>query len=352
MSGGTVKTAYLVGPRTLEIRGDPVPVAPEDGLVLQVKACGVCGSDIRRWKEGPPAGSDGVVPGHEISGVVLEVGTRVTRFKPGDLLALAPDVHCGHCYYCRHGMYNLCDDLRFVGITPGYGGGFTERLLLSGEVLANGVVHPMPEALSFVEAALGEPCSSVLAAHDKAGTSLDDVVVVMGAGPIGCLHLVVAQARGARAIVSEPSEQRRVAAERFEPEAIVDPFHEDLASVVLKRTGGRGADIVICANPVAATQTQAVEIARKGGRVVLFGGLPKANPMVMLDANRIHYGEIEVVGAFSYHPTYHKLALDLLARQVIPADLLVTHTFSLDQVSEAFETAASGQGLKVVVTAE
>ena len=352
MSDGTVRTAYLVGPRELEIRGEPSPVAPDDGLVLRVVACGVCGSDIRRWKEGPPAGSGGIVPGHEIAGVVVEAGSRVTRFKLGDRLALAPDVHCGQCTYCRHGMYNLCDDLRFVGITPGYGGGFSERLRLSGEVLANGIVHPMPEGLSFVEGALGEPCSSVLAAHHKAGTSLDDVVVVMGAGPIGCLHVVVAQARGARAIVSEPSEQRRATAERFAPEAIVDPFNEDLGSVVLERTGGLGADIVICANPVAATQTQAVEIVRKGGRVVLFGGLPKVNPLVTLDANRIHYGEIEVVGAFSYHPTYHKLALDLLARKVIPADLLVTHTYPLDQVAEAFEIAASGQGLKVVVTTE
>jgi L-iditol 2-dehydrogenase len=346
-----MRAAYLTGVRQLEIRGEPAPRAPEDGLVLQVEACGVCGSDLRRWREGPPEGAGGIIPGHEVAGVVVDVGAQVTRYAPGDRLAVAPDVHCGHCYYCRHGMYNLCDDLRFVGITPGYGGGFAERLLLSGEVLANGIVHPMPDGLSFVEGALAEPCSSVLAAHHKAGTSLDDVVVVMGAGPIGCLHAVVAQARGARAIVSEPSEQRRAMAERFEPEAIVDPFREDLASAVLERTGGLGADIVICANPVAATQTQAVEIVRKGGRVVLFGGLPKAAPMVTLDANRIHYGEIEVVGAFSYHPTYHKLALDLLARKVIPADLLVTHIFPLDRVAEAFETAAGGEGLKVVVTA-
>jgi L-iditol 2-dehydrogenase len=94
-----------------------------------------------------------------------------------------------------------------------------------------------------------------------------------------------------------------------------------------------------------------VDLVRKGGRVVLFGGLPKANPMTTLDSNRIHYGEIEVVGAFSYHPSFHQLALDVLARKIVPADLLVTHTFSLDQVTEAFETAASGEGLKVVVTA-
>jgi L-iditol 2-dehydrogenase len=116
-------------------------------------------------------------------------------------------------------------------------------------------------------------------------------------------------------------------------------------------TGGVGADIVICANPIGATQTQAVEIVRKRGRVILFGGLPKANPMVTLDSNRIHYGEIEVVGAFSYHPTVHAQALSLIARKVIPADLLITHTFNLNETDKAFETAAAGEALKVVVTA-
>jgi L-iditol 2-dehydrogenase len=139
-------------------------------------------------------------------------------------------------------------------------------------------------------------------------------------------------------------------ARRFKPEALVDPFEEDLEAVVRELTHGLGADIVICANPVAATQTQAVEIVRKAGRVVLFGGLPKADPMTTLDSNRIHYGEIEVVGAFSYHPTFHELALDALHRGLIPADLLVTHTFPLDKIGEAFETAASGEGLKVMVT--
>jgi L-iditol 2-dehydrogenase len=292
------------------------------------------------------------VPGHEIAGVVVEVGARVTRYRVGDRLAVAPDIHCGHCSYCRRGAYNLCDSLHFLGVTPGYPGGFAERLLLSGEVLANGIVHPMPEGLSFVDAALAEPCSSVLATHDKAGTSLEDVVVVIGAGPTGCLHAVVAQARGARVIVSQRSATRREMAARFGPEAVVDPTAEDLEAVVRDLTGGLGASMVICANPVADTQRQAVEIVRKGGRVVLFGGLPKANPMTTLDSNLIHYGELSIVGAFSYHPRMHQLALDLLARKVIPADLLVTHTYPLERVAEAFETAASGQGLKVVVTAE
>jgi len=347
-----MKAAVLVGARDLQVKEVPDPVVPNDGLAIEVQACGICGSDLRRWSEGPPAGSGGIIAGHEAAGVVVEVGKDAAGYSPGDRLALAPDVHCGHCYYCRHGMFNLCDDMRLIGITAGYPGGFAERLVLTHEILTNGIVHFMPEGMSFVVAALAEPCCSVLAAHEKARTSAKDTVVVLGAGPIGCLHVVIARARGAHVIVSEPSAKRREMAARFEPDAIIDPSGEDVVSRVRQLTGGLGADIVICANPVAATQTQAVEMVRKAGRVVFFGGLPKSNPMVSLDANRIHYGEIEVVGSFSYHPTVHERALELISRNVIPADLLVTHTFPLTQINTAFDTAAAGEGLKIVVTME
>jgi L-iditol 2-dehydrogenase len=345
-----MRVAFLTGPRRVELRDVPEPVAPDGGLVLDVKACGICGSDLRRWKEGPPPNVAGVVPGHEAAGVVIEVGEGVPQYAEGDYLAIAPDVHCSRCYYCRRGLYNLCDELRFVGVTPGLPGGLAEKLVLTEEVLTHGIVCRMPEGMSFVEGSLGEPSCSVLASHDRAGTGLGDTVVVMGAGPIGCLHAVVAAARGASVIVSEPSATRRRLAERFEPAAVVDPVQEDLAACVRDMTGGVGADIVICANPIAATQTQAVEIVRKRGRVILFGGLPKADPMVTLDSNRIHYGEIDVVGAFSYHPTVLAAALDLIHRMVIRADLLVTHTFGLAEIVTAFETAASGDALKVAVT--
>jgi L-iditol 2-dehydrogenase len=345
----TMRAAFLVGPCELQVRRVPVPAVPHDGLLLRVEACGVCGSDLRRWKEGPPV-PEGVVPGHEVAGVVEQVGPEASGFEPGDRLAVAPDIHCGRCYYCRRGLYNLCDELHFLGITPGYPGGLADKMALSGEVLTYGVVHRMPEGLTAVEGTLAEPASSVLATHHKAGTSLGDTVLVIGAGPIGCLHIAIAKARGARVIVSQRSPQRRAMARRFEPEAAIDPSREDLVARVRELTGGLGVDMAICANPVAATQAQAVECVRKGGRVVLFGGLPKAQPMTTLDSNRIHYGEIEVVGAFSYHPTFHELALDALRRKLIPADLLVSHTFALEQVGQAFETAASGEGLKVVVT--
>jgi L-iditol 2-dehydrogenase len=350
-----MKAVFLVGVRTFELREIPEPVPSEDGLVLKVEACGVCGSDLRRWREGPPAGANDIVPGHEIGGTVIAAGransdSPAPRFAIGDRLAVAPDIHCGQCYYCRRGLYNLCDELHFLGINSGYPGGLAEQMVLTGEVLTLGVVHRMPAGMSSIEAALAEPCSSVLAAHDKAGTSIDDTVAVIGAGPIGCLHIAIARARGARVIVSEPSPTRQEMARQFGPEAVIDPGEEDLGERVRALTGGLGADIVICANPVAATQAEAVQIVRKGGRVVLFGGLPKAHAMTTLDGNRIHYGEIEVVGAFSYHPSYHERALDAIRRGLVPVDRLVTHTLPLEEVDQAFQIADSGEGLKVMVT--
>ncbi len=344
-----MKAAFLTAPQTYEVREVADPVCPDDGLILRVGACGVCGSDLRRWKEGPPAGVEGYTPGHEVAGQVIAVGQHVTRFKLGDKLAIAPDIHCGQCWYCDRGMFNLCDSLRLAGITPGIPGGFAEQMVITGEILRGGIVHKMPDDMPYALGALAETLSSVIAAHDKAGTGLDDVVVVMGAGPIGCLHVMVAKVRGARVIVSEPSANRRAEAARFQPDALVDPGDQDLVTFVKSFTGGLGASISICANPIASTQAQAVELTRKAGRIVLFGGLPKANPMTTLDGNRIHYGEQMVVGAFSYHPTQHEAAVSLLYRGIVPAGELITHTMKLADISAAFATAASGEGLKVMV---
>jgi len=344
-----MKSAFLVGPKTIELRDVPDLVAPPDGLVLQVEACGVCGSDLRRWAEGPPAGVAHLVQGHELAGVVEAVGPQVPQFKIGDRLAVAPDIHCGTCYYCRRGMFNVCTSLTLLGITPGLNGGFASKVMLSGDVLRNGIVHRMPDGLSFHEGGLAETLSSVLASHHKCQTSLGETVVVMGAGPIGCLHVVIARARGARVIIAEPNPIRRQGAEKFGPDAIIDVTQQDVVAEVKRLTDGIGADVVICANPVAATQTQGVEMARRGGRVVLFGGLPKANPMVSLNSNLIHYGEQMVIGAFSYHPSFHEEALRTLARKVVRVEQFITHTRPLSKIAEAFQIAASGEALKVMV---
>lgn len=347
-----MKAAFLTAPKTLEVRDIPDPVVPTGGLVLEVKACGICGSDLRRWREGSPPGVAGVVPGHEAAGVVVASDKQCRRFREGDRLAIAPDVHCGTCYYCRRERYNLCDHLRFVGITPGLPGGFAEKMALTSEVLENGIVNKMPEGLSFEHAAVSEPSCSVLATHAKAATQADDTVVVIGAGPTGCLHIAIAKNQKARVVVVQRSKTRQELARRFDPDLVIDATSQDVVGCVKDFTGGLGADIVICANPVAETQRQAVEMVRKGGKVLLFGGLPKANPMTTLDGNKIHYGEVEVIGAFSYHPRVHREALELLADGTIPAEKVITHRFPLEQINEGYRAAVTGSALKVLLTLE
>jgi L-iditol 2-dehydrogenase len=344
-----MKAAFLTAEKTFEIRDIPDPTTPEDGLVMKVEFCGVCGGDVRRWKEGKSHGLDNVILGHEITGVVESVGKFVSIYKPGIRLAIAPDIHCGTCYYCQRALFNLCDHLKLIGISPEYPGGFAEKIVLTGEVLRNGIVNYIPQNLPLLDAALSEPCSSVLATHDKLGTSLGDIVVIMGAGPMGCLLLAIAKLRGALVIISEPVAERREMIKAFGPELVIDPASQDLNKIVREMTAGIGADIVICANPVATTQTQAVEVVRKSGKVVFFGGLPKSAPNTTVDANRIHYGEIELLGSFSYHPRFHKLALDVLAQGMLPVERIITHKFPLTEINQAFSTAERGDAIKVVI---
>jgi L-iditol 2-dehydrogenase len=344
-----MKAAFFTATQKIELRDIAEHNTPADGLKIQVKACAVCGSDLRRWREVPAPGAPTVIPGHEIAGIVIEVGKNCAGFAVGDRLALGPDVHCGHCYYCQHGRYNLCDNLILYGITPGYNGGLAERMILPYDLLTRGICHHIPAGLSDEAAALSEPCASVIACHQSNGTTLGDLVVVMGAGPIGCLHTVIARAHGARVIVSEPKAVRRKIAEQFEPLTVVDPQTEDLKDVVYRFSNDIGADVVICANPAAASQQEAVDIVRKGGKVILFGGLPKANPMTTLDTNLIHYNQIEVIGSFSYHPTHHALALDFLEKGIIPAEKIITAVYPLEQVQQAFEATGDGKVLKIII---
>ncbi len=343
-----MKAAYLVAPMQFEVREIPDPDTPVDGIVFKVAVCGICGSDLRRWREGP-LDNQAIIPGHEFSGVVESVGPAVKGYQVGDRLAIAPDIHCGQCYYCQRGLYNLCDHLHLIGITPGYHGGLAEKMVLTGEILENGIVTRVPDGLTLEEGALAEPCSSVLAAHQSIGTNPSDTVVVLGGGPIGCLHIAVAHARGARVILSEPNPLRRAMAATFKPEAVINPMVEDVVARVCGLTAGQGADVVVCANSVASTQTQAIELVRKRGRVVLFGGLPSTDPMTKLDGNKIHYGELLISGSFSYHPIVHEQALQALLRRQIRSEDIISHIIQLEKVSEAFEIAARGNVLKVLL---
>jgi L-iditol 2-dehydrogenase len=341
-----VKAAVFVDVDDIQVKEVPDPVCGPDDIIIKIIASGICGSDIRNYHSGLRNGTKSMVIGHEAAGDVVETGANVTRYKVGDRIAVAPDVCCGECYYCKRNLVNLCVDHKMLGVD--WPGTFAEYLHVPKSVQDRGMIHHMPEGLSYEAGALAEPASSVVACQERCNVTLGDTVLIIGDGPIGCLHLAVARGRGAAKIIMAGL-NRLEDAKRFKPDLLINAGEQDTVSEVLKATDGLGADVVICANPVAATQEQGVEAVKKRGRVVLFGGVSKADPMTTLNSNLIHYNEITVVGAFSYSAYVHQKAISIIAAGVIDEKMFVTKIVSLDDTVAGFRAAEAGEALKVMV---
>lgn len=341
-----MKAAVFEDIEKIVVREVPDPVCDAGSIVVRVEACGICGSDIRNYHAGLRSGAKGQIMGHELSGSVVQVDRTARKYSLDQRVAIAPDVSCGECYYCRRGWVNLCANHRMLGTH--WPGGFAQYIHLPAEVLLHGMVHPMPPGLSFEAAALAEPASSVLAAQQNAGVGLGDTVAVFGDGPVGCLHLDVARARGASRVIMVGL-RRLAQARKFAPDALIDAASQDPVAEIRRFTDGLGADVVIAATPVAATQAQGVEAVRKRGTVILFGGLPKTSPTATLNTNLIHYNEIRLVGAFSYPAYMHERALAVIKEGKIDAKKYFTRTVSLDGISEGIRAAETGEALKVLV---
>lgn len=347
-----MRAAVFEGPGKITVREVADPSCDTDGIVLRVKACGICGSDVRNYRAGlrgrplAPPEYAGQIMGHEISGVVEHVGRACAAFKVGDRVAVAPDVSCGSCYYCRQGLVNLCTSHRMVGTH--WPGGFAELLSLPRIVLERGMVHAIPEGVSYRDAALAEPLSSVLAAQETAGVGPGRSLVVFGSGSAGCMHVQVARGRGAAPVVLV-GRRRLALAMPFHPDVAVQVSEGDPVETVRKATDGLGADIAILATPSAESQEQGIRSVRKRGTVVLFGGLPRESPLPRMDSNRIHYDELRVMGSFSYPARMHVEALGAIRDGRITPDLLVSAVVSLADITESIHRAERGEVLKVVV---
>lgn len=343
-----MKAAVLEKVGQLQVREVPDPVCPSDGLLIEVGACAVCGTDVKVLRHGhkhivPPR-----VTGHELAGTVVEVGRGVSGFSVGDRVAVAPAVPCGQCPYCRSGAPGMCDDLTAIGYH--YDGGFAEMMAVPPRAVRNGCVNAVPGALSFDEAAIAEPLACCINGQELSGVKLGDTVVVMGAGPIGCFHVQLARAHGAaRTVLVDISAERLTMSGPAKADVYFDSSKADPVAAVMEMTGGRGAEVVITACSVGAAQEQALQMVAKRGNVNFFGGLPKDNPYIKFDSNLPHYREFSVVGTHGSAPRHNKLALAMIGAGRIDAKSLITHRFPLDQVLRGIETTERAAGLKVII---
>lgn len=344
---GMMKAAVFKDIEQIVVEERPIPPCPEGGLLIRVHRCGICGGDVRNYHNGLKGGVKDQIMGHEISGEVVEVSPSLTRFQTGDRVALAPDVSCGACWYCRHGLVNLCTGHRMLGTH--FPGGYAQYLALPKEVVERGFIEMIPEGMSYCHAAFAETASAVIACQDRLSVSLGDTVVIIGDGPVGCLHVEVARARGAGGIVMIGMDKLTLAA-GFHPDLLLsnrDP--EEAVRKVLEFTGGLGADFIICAVPSVKPQSQALLMARKRGTVVIYGGVPAHSEETVLNSNLIHYNELTVTGAFSYPATGLAAALLAIHSGKINAEAYLTACVPLERVVEGMDMVSSGQALKVLI---
>ncbi len=287
--------------------------------------------------------------GHEIAGVVRAVGRNVTGFEEGDRVCVAPGHGCGKCRFCLTGHSNVC-----IEACPSIGyasdGGFAEYMVPPDNVVALGFVNKIPDGVSFDNASMSELLACNINAQENTPVREGDVVLIMGAGPAGCMQIELSRLKGAsKVIITQRSRERLEMARRFAPDRVVASSEEDLNAAVLKETDGVGADVVFVCAPSKDAQEQALALAAPRGRVNFFGGLPKDNCLITTNANTIHYKELFVGGASSSLARQNREALDLIAAGKVSAQKYITHRFPLAQIVKAFETVAAREAIKVVV---
>jgi len=345
-----MKAAVLEEVGKMDIRDVPVPACDENGLLLEVGGCAVCGTDVKVYRHGhrlivPPR-----VTGHEVAGTIVEVGKNVKGCAKGDRVAVAPAVPCGQCSYCRRGWQTMCDNLTAIGYH--YDGGFAEFMAVPPVAVRNGCVNKVPDGVSLEEAALAEPLACCINAHELCRVAIGQSIAIIGAGPIGCFHVQLARAEGAKKVMLfDVSPERLQMAERVSPDVSIDSSKDDAIERVMHETDGRGAEIVIVACSSGKAQEQGLKMVAKRGIVDFFGGLPKDQPYIQFDSNLPHYREFYVVGNHGSAPRHNQLALDLLGSGRIDAKQLITHRLPIEKTLEGIKTTEAGRGLKVMIKA-
>lgn len=339
-----MKAAVLYEPLKLEVREDiEIPKLRKKEVLIKVRSVGVCPNDVRYYVgEGHhwhiPYGENSYgLQGHEYSGEVVEIGDEVEGISPGDYVSINPIVPCGECRYCRMGFTNVCvKKTLYLRAYAEYAVGYAPNAC------------KFPKHIDFEEASFAEPLACVLNAAKIASIQPGDVMLVVGAGPMGLLHTMLAKMVGATVVVSEIIPERLQNAQNFGADYAHTPATDELSKTVSQLTDGVGADVVMVSIGNPAAIEQHIKYVRKRGTVIIFGGIVPAKN-ISVDPNQIHYYEYRLTGSSDYTAEEFRRAVNIISRRKLDVRKLISHRFQLDQVALAFETSLSKKGLKVVV---
>lgn len=331
-------SAILSEPGRIELREVDIPEPREGELLLKIKAALTCGTDLKAFIRGHP-----FIPmpgpfGHEFSGIVAGKGKGVTKFRMGDAIMAVHSAPCLSCAYCRRKFFNLCEQSMASKVL----GAFAEYLVIPQHVVQQNV-YRKPVGLHFKEACFLEPLSCVVHGIEYLDIQRKDTLFIIGAGPIGLLHLLYAKSKGARVIITGLEDDKLKIAKKMGADISCHPSkaHEHISEV----TQGMGVDYVFeCTGQPAIWET-AVDFVRKGGTVILFGGC-RTGTTVSYKTEILHYHEISLKGSFHFTPQDVRKAYSLLKNKKMNVKKLISGTYPLEEISDVFVSLSRGNGLK------
>jgi len=333
-----MRAAMLYGVRDLRVESIDTPRVGASEILVRVKAATTCGTDLKIFQRGYVAGVIKLptVFGHEWAGDVVEVGEGVSWLKEGMRVRAGNSSPCLRCRMCQKGKYNLCEDMMWLW------GAYAEYIKVPARIVKLNT-QVIPTHVTYEEAAVTEPLACVLHGVEEANVKLGDTVAIIGAGPIGLLHLLMAKKMGAgKVIISDTVDERLQLARRLGADETINAKQEDTVERTKKLTDGYGADVVIEAIGLTATWEQALKTVRKGGTVLEFGGCP-AGTEIRVSTEQLHYGETTILGVFHATPAHFQKALNLIASGTINVKPLITSRVKLDDIGQAFETLATSK---------
>jgi threonine dehydrogenase-like Zn-dependent dehydrogenase len=345
-----MRAAVFAGPGRIEVTDIPVPDVGPGDVLIRVRAASICGTDLRIMKHGHfriPEGTQRVL-GHELTGRIVETGGEVAGFAVGDRVSVAPNVGCGECSMCRRGLNQLCPTYDAFGITVD--GGFEEYMLVPAVAIRRGNLFHVPDSVSDEVAAIMEPMSCCLHGQRKVDVSAGDSVLIIGAGPIGCFHTVLAKRAGARQVIVANTRQPRLdIAGRMGADHLINVSEHDLHDEVMALTGGEGVDVVITCVSKPDVIASATSLAGRLGRINVFSGLgDQARPAI--DVNSLHYREQTLTGTTGSSVVDYGDVIDIVAEGGIDLSPIITARFALDDIEAAMEHSRSGAGMKSIIT--
>ena len=337
------KVARYYSPQDIRLEEVPVPQIGPGELLVQVKACGLCGSDLMEWyvREKAPA-----VLGHEPAGVVAEVGAGVTKFEVGDRVFVHHHVPCFTCHDCLRGYYTLCETFKATHLDPG---GFAEYVRVPTLNVERDVLK-LPPDMSFAQATLIEPVATCIRGIERANIQTGDTVVVIGAGVAGLIHMQLARILGAGMVLITDFAPFRLEMARQLGADFAINAREDVLTVLEEVNEGRGADVVIVSAGSIQAMEQGMALAGGGATVLLFA--PSSPEEILpVSPHRLLFSELTITASYSASPVETRQALKLIQGERIQAEELITHRFNLTEVADAIHLAAqAGESLKIVIT--